>query len=94
MSQKENIEALGSVLNDIIQNTEFNSLTASEKVILLSNLLLVSIKDELPTELKKYGDSFLSNGKEIALKVNENMQDVSLQVALKAHLLIDLAHKL
>jgi len=91
--QKPN-EKIIEVLNQILVLTDFNQLEIKDKQILISNLILNSIAEFLPDNIKKYADSFLNNGDEIALKAKENPSNYIYQIALKAHLLIALAHKL
>ena len=70
---------------------EEDYLTDKEKLIILCNLILdVSIK-YLPTDLKAEGTEILSNGKRISYHLLKDSDNIGLQMALKTHLIINLA---
>lgn len=86
-------EEIAKTIDEMLNLTNFNTLTTQEKIVLISNLLLMSIEKELPAHLKQYSNSLLNNGKELVLKLNEDRNNIPLQIAVKAHLLVDLAGK-
>ncbi len=88
------ITNLTEILASIQELTEYQSLSSKDKIIILSNLILFVSKDLLPDYYAAYKDSLLSNGKELMLELQKHPDDVSLQLAIKAHLLLDLSTKL
>lgn len=86
-----NKELIRDIFQDIIATTDFEKLTKKEKVILVSNLLLLIIQDDIPEEFLKEKESFLNNGKQIAFQLNKYLNNIPLQIALKAHLIVGMA---
>jgi hypothetical protein len=87
-------EEITKTIDEVLELTIYNTLTTQEKLILCSNLLLLIVAKELPLDLQTYSTSLLNNGKELALKSTEYKNNIPLQIAVKAHLIVDMAGKL
>lgn len=86
---KDKIVSNIALIKDQIFEEDY--LTDEEKLIILCNLILdVSIK-HLPTDLKADGTNILSNGKRISYHLLKDTDNIGLQIALKTHLIINLA---
>lgn len=77
----------------IVQDTCFNDLNSLERMLVISNLLLIEAENYLPEDLKKDAKSLLSNGKRISYELLKHEDNVGLNFALKAHYLISDIHK-
>ena len=82
-----NEEKIISTLSTI-QEICFTELNSVERILTISNLLLIEAEEYLPHELKKDSKQLLSNGKRIKyelLKFNDNL---GLTLGLMAHTII------
>lgn len=71
-----------------IQETCFTELNPLEKILVISNLLLIESEQYLPKELKADSKKIISDGKRInyeSLKYNDNL---GLSLATFAHLIV------
>ena len=72
----------------IIQDTCFNDLNNLEKILIISNLLLIEAEEYLPQELKKDAKQLLSNGKRITYELLKHEDNLGLNLALNAHIIV------
>jgi len=93
MSNEINKELVSETFQEVVCNYNFTVLNTKEKLTLATNLILFTLTDLLPNELDKDKISILNNGKEIALLLNKYKNNTVLQIALKTHLILDLANK-
>lgn len=78
-----------------IKETIFNSeLNDAEKLIILSNLILDIAKVYLPSNIKDDATNILNNGRRIGLELQIDPYNLGLQLALNAHLIVDIASSL
>lgn len=72
-----------------------DNLKDSEILVILSNLVIDASIMHLPSEeLSENGNDILKNGKKVNYELLRYPDNLGLQIALKGHLLIDLANKL
>lgn len=77
-----------------IKETCFDGLSKSEKLLILSNLLLTEASDFLPEEIKKDATNILASGKRIVYEKLKFEGNVGLELGFKAHQIIDIAQKI
>lgn len=77
----------------IITETCLNDLNDFEKILVISNLLLMESEKYLPEEIKKDSKQILSNGKRINYESLKYETNLGLSLATKAHVIIDEMHK-
>lgn len=77
-----------------IEETLFESLTDTEKLIILSNLLLTISTNYLPKELQENKVNLVSNGKAVSYELLKHIDSHGLNIAMKAHHIIDLANRI
>lgn len=84
------------VINTIstIEETLFDSLTDTEKLLILSNLLLTISTNYLPKELQENKVNLVSNGKAVSYELLKHIDSYGLNIAMKAHHIIDLANRI
>lgn len=87
-------EHLAKIYHEINSFEGFSTLSSEDRLIILCNLILSSIKDHLPRELQSYSAALLDNGKELNLKMMQYKNNMALKIALKAHLILDLSKRL
>ena len=73
---------------DTIDTTCFDSLNSQERLVVISNLLLKEAEDYLPDELQKNAVNLLSNGKAIAYELLKYEDNMGLDLAMKAHMIL------
>lgn len=71
-----------------IQDTCFFDLNNIEKILVISNLLLIEAEEYLPSELKKDAKQILANGKRISYELLKHEDNLGLNMAMKAHVLV------
>lgn len=89
MNEEKIIEAI-SMINDTI----FESMTDSEKLVVMANLILTLSTNHFPNDLKKDKHSVASNGKSVAYELMKHVSDDGLNLAMKAHHIIDIANRI
>lgn len=89
-----NKDKIIQIVQEISTNIDYDSLSDKEKLTVLVNLILLTLKNNLPQDLIRYSDSLLSNGKELGLQLLTYKNNPALQIALKAHLILDISQKL
>lgn len=77
----------------IIKETCFNELNDLERMIVISNLLLIESEQYLPKEIIKDAKQILSNGKRINYESLKYETNLGLSLATKAHVILDEMHK-
>ena len=77
-----------------ISDTCFNSLSHPERLIVLSNLILLEASYFLPQELSKDSNNLLSSGKRITYEKIKFQNNIGLDLALKAHHIIDIGNQI
>lgn len=88
MNEEKLIESI-STINDTI----FHNLNNTEKLLIISNILLEISMDYLPNDLNKDRISVVSNGKSVAYELMKHVDNNGLNLAMKAHHIIDIANK-
>lgn len=84
------------VINTIstIEQTLFESLSDAEKLLVLSNLSLTISTKYLPKDIRDDKVNLVSNGKAVAYELLKHVGNPGLNLAMKAHHIIDIANKL
>ncbi|AND75252.1 hypothetical protein FDH01_gp091 [Acinetobacter phage vB_AbaM_ME3] len=77
-----------------IEETLFESLNDTEKLLILSNLLLTISTNYLPKELQENKVNLVSNGKAVSYELLKHIDSFGLNIAMKAHHIIDLANRI
>lgn len=77
-----------------IEETLFDSLKNTEKLLVLSNLLLTISTNYLPKELQENKVNLVSNGKAISYELLKHIDSHGLNLAMKAHHIIDIANRI
>lgn len=77
-----------------IQETVLDSFNDREKLLVLSNLLLDISKKYLPEKLAEDSVNLLSDGKSVAYQVMTHTNNPGLNLALKAHHIINIANQI
>lgn len=88
INEEKVISTLGT-----ITETCLNDLNDLEKIVIISNLLLIESEKYLPDELKKDAKQILSNGKRINYESLKYEVNLGLSYATKAHVILDEMHK-
>lgn len=73
-----------------VMDEVFKDLNNTEQALVLTNCLLGVAKNYLPPELKKDEVNLLSNGKRISFELVKNENNLGLNIAYHAHLIINL----
>lgn len=89
MNEEKVVEAI-SMIND----TVFESMNDSEKLVVLSNLILTISTNYFPKDLNKDKTSVASNGKSVAYELMKHVNDDGLNLAMKAHHILDIANRI
>ena len=89
MNEEKIVEAI-STIND----TVFESMRDSEKLVVMANLILTISANHFPSDLKKDKHSVASNGKSVAYELMKHVNDDGLNLAMKAHHIIDIANRI
>lgn len=76
-----------------ISETCFPSLTPSERLFVLSNLILKESLPLLPEDIKKDGSNVLSSGKRIVYEQLQYQDNIGLKLGFKAHQIIKIAEQ-
>lgn len=76
-----------------IQETCFFDLNNIEKILVISNLLLIEAEEYLPSELRKDAKQILANGKRISYELLKHEDNLGLTMAMKAHVLVSDIHR-
>lgn len=69
----------------LIQDTCFGDLNSVERLLVISNLLLVESEYHLPSEVKQDAQNLLSNGKRVHYEFLKFDDNLGLKLAIKAH---------
>lgn len=77
-----------------IDETVLYDCTDTEKLLILSNIILTISSKYFPAELQAHATSINSNGKSVAYELIKNPNNVGLNLAIKAHHIINLANSL
>lgn len=77
-----------------IEETLFESLNDTEKLLILSNLLLTISTNYLPKELQENKVNLVANGKAVSYELLKHIDSFGLNIAMKAHHIIDLANRI
>lgn len=72
----------------LIQDTCLTDLNDLEIILVISNLLLIEAEKYLPKELEQDAKNILSNGKRINFESLKLPENVGLNLATKAHLMV------
>lgn len=78
----------------IINDTVLTNMSNSDKLLVLSNMILNISVEYFPTELQDNKTSVASNGKSVAYELMKHVDNVGLNLAIKAHHVIDMAGRL
>ena len=89
MNEEKVVEAI-SMINDTI----FESMNDSEKLVVLSNLVLTISTNYFPKDLNRDKTSVASNGKSVAYELMKHVNDDGLNLAMKAHHILDIANRI
>lgn len=71
-----------------INNNCFEDLNNAERLLVISNLLLRESVIYLPPELKERGTDVVSNGRAVTYEMIKYQNNLGLDLAFKAHLII------
>lgn len=71
-----------------INDNCFENLNKTERLLVISNLLLTESINYLPPELKEKSVDLVSNGKAVAYEMIKHQNNLGLDLAFKAHLII------
>lgn len=85
-------EVIATVAN--INDNCFDTLNRAEQLLVVGNLLLSQAAYFLPRELKEQHVNILSNGKRIAYEIANYDNNLGLDLAFKAHLIIQAVNQL
>lgn len=77
-----------------IKDNCFEGLSDLEQLLVLSNLLLLKSINFLPSDLKEDHINLLSNGKRVLYEMSTYNNNLGLDLALKAHLIIQSVNEL
>lgn len=89
MYNKENIVNTTAIVLD----SAFDGINSVERLLVIANLLLKESEIYLPDELKKDSELIVSNGKRIGFELMKYENNLGLNLALKAHLIIALVNE-
>ncbi len=89
MNEEKIVEAI-----NIINDTALDGLTDREQLVVLSNIILSISRKHLGKDLQKDSISIVSNGKSVAYELMKHVNDLGLNLAMKAHHIIDISQRI
>lgn len=89
MNEERIVEAI-SIIND----TVFENMRDSDRLLVLANLILTISTNHFPRDLDRDKLSVASNGKSVAYELMKHVSDNGLNLAMKAHHIIDIAARI
>ncbi len=72
----------------IIQDSCFTDLNNYERILVISNLLLLESVKYFPPEIEKEANNVVTNGKRINYEMLKFEDNLGLNLAMKAHLIV------
>ena len=89
-----NRETVVSLIDEVESLFLDHQLSSSERLLTCANLILQVACKHVPVELSNEASDVVHSGKRLSYEIMDHADSIGLQVAVKAHLLIDLALKL
>lgn len=89
MNEEKIVEAISTINDTVLEN-----LRDSDKLLVIANLLLNISTNHFPKDLNMDKVSVASNGKSVAYELMKHVNDNGLNLAMKAHHIIDIANRI
>lgn len=89
MNNEQMIESI-STIND----TVLEGLSDSDKLIILANIILTISVNYFPEDISKSKETIAGNGKMIAYELMKHVSNDGLNLAMKAHHIIDISTRI